>query len=42
MIDCNECKYWDEDEGVCGAFECYGLGCPPLPCEEDEEECRRE
>ena len=35
--DCEDCIYWDEDEEICGAFECYGIECLRLPCEEDEE-----
>ena len=34
--ECLGCEYYDEEEGVCGAFECYGLECPPLPCEESD------
>ena len=28
------CEYYDPEEGVCGAFECSGLECPDLPCEQ--------
>ena len=37
-MDCESCEYFDRDEEVCGAFECYGLECPELPCEAAEEE----
>lgn len=33
-IACTDCKYYDHEDEVCGAFECYGLECRPLPCEE--------
>ena len=33
-MECEGCEYYDAEEGVCGAFECYGLECRPLPCEE--------
>lgn len=33
-IACTDCKYYDHEDEVCGAFECYGLECPKLPCEE--------
>jgi hypothetical protein len=32
------CKYQTE-ERTCGAFDCFGLECPELPCEVNEEEC---
>lgn len=32
--DCENCEYYDSEEGVCKAFECNGLDCPTLPCEE--------
>ena len=39
MIDsCSGCKYL-MDDGTCGGFECYGLECPPLPCEIDKNDC---
>ncbi len=31
--ECLDCEYYNEDEGVCGAFERNGLECPLLPCE---------
>lgn len=34
-MDCENCEYYDD--GVCGAFECYGIDCPLLPCEKGEE-----
>ena len=34
MMECVECEYYDTEDEVCGAFECYGLECPKLPCEE--------
>lgn len=34
MTDCEKCEYWNIGEGVCGAFECNGIGCPSLPCEQ--------
>ena len=38
----DECEFWDDEDGVCTAFECFGLGfldgCPPLPCEESESD----
>ena len=37
-MNCEECEYWNNDLEECGAFECYGLECPPLPCEEREGE----
>ena len=36
-MECETCKYYDKEEEVCGAFECYGIDCPPLPCEEKED-----
>ena len=33
---CIGCEYYDAEEDVCGAFECYGFECTPLPCEEKE------
>lgn len=33
--DCENCEYYDLQEGVCKAFECNGLDCPTLPCEEE-------
>ena len=31
--ECVDCKYYNKDEEICGAFECYGFECPELPCE---------
>lgn len=33
-MNCEKCEYWDIDQESCGAFECNGLDCPPLPCEQ--------
>lgn len=33
MDECKGCEHLTED-GTCGAFECNGLECPELPCEE--------
>ena len=33
-MDCESCEYYDVEEGCCGAFECFGLECAPLPCED--------
>lgn len=35
---CENCEYYDEWENRCTAFECYGLECPPLPCEVYDKE----
>ena len=40
MISCDECKYWNDDDN-CGAFECYGIDCEPLPCETNEGDCKK-
>lgn len=32
--ECSICGYYDLDNDTCIAFECFGLGCPKLPCEE--------
>lgn len=34
--ECEKCEYYDTEDDRCTAFECYGIGCPPLPCEEEE------
>lgn len=39
MNECAGCEYQLED-GTCGAFECYGLDCAPLPCELNEGDKR--
>lgn len=31
--ECKECEYMMEDETCC-AFECNGVDCPTLPCED--------
>lgn len=33
-MDCPDCEYYDKEEDVCMAFECNGIDCPTLPCEE--------
>ena len=35
-ILCSVCDYYNSEDDVCTAFECNGLECPKLPCEEDE------
>lgn len=35
-MECNDCKYYDKEEGICLAFECNGIECPTLPCEVEE------
>lgn len=32
-MNCEQCEYYNTDEGNCGAFECNGTECPDLPCE---------
>ena len=34
--ECLTCEHYDPEDAVCMAFECNGLECPKLPCEEDE------
>lgn len=34
--ECEGCEHYDPDEEVCRAFECNGLECPALSCEEGE------
>lgn len=34
---CESCEYYDKDEDRCGAFECNGLDCPKLPCEQEND-----
>ena len=36
-MECETCEYWNEELEECGAFECYGLDCPELPCEREEK-----
>ena len=31
-LECEKCKYWDAEEGVCSEFVC-DIWCTPLPCE---------
>ena len=41
MMDENEClgcEYYDAEDDRCTAFECNGLECTPLPCEEGEKD----
>ena len=33
-VVCFGTEYYDPEEGICGAFECNGIDCPTLPCEE--------
>lgn len=33
MIRCEDCEFYNRDDQTCGAFECYGVECPKLPCE---------
>lgn len=39
---CDSCEFFDPDEENCRAFECNALGflegCPPLPCEKEDED----
>ena len=37
MKECNDCKYYDEEDDICFAFVCDGIECAPLPCEMEEE-----
>lgn len=32
--DCEHCEHYDPEERYCMAFECNGLECAKLPCEE--------
>lgn len=41
-MECEACEYWNDDEGNCGAFECNGLECKPLPCEVNIEKGDKE
>lgn len=38
ISNCVGCKYFDAHNDRCTAFECYGIDCPSLPCEEESEE----
>lgn len=33
-MNCKGCEYYSKEEGNCKAFECNGIECPTLPCEE--------
>lgn len=33
-MDCNKCEYYNNELEECGAFECNGIDCPELPCEQ--------
>ena len=33
MDECKDCA-WVAEDGTCAAFECTGLDCPLLPCEQ--------
>lgn len=33
-MNCEQCEYYNKDEGVCGSFQCNGIECPTLPCEQ--------
>lgn len=35
--DCESCRYYNHDDDICTAFECNGIECPKLPCEESED-----
>ena len=37
-MNCNECPYYDKEKDYCNAFVCDGTGCPPLPCEEEQDD----
>ena len=41
-MNCTDCKYYNEDDNNCGAFECNGLECPELPCEINEKDCLKQ
>ena len=42
QIECQQCKYYDNENIICTALNCYILNCDdPLPCETDED-CRKE
>lgn len=41
-MDCENCKYWESEQEYCTAFECNGLDCPTLPCEEDNNKWKKE
>ena len=38
MTECENCSYYDKEEDICKAFECNGIDCPVLPCEERDED----
>ena len=31
-----ECVYYEEDADSCVVWQCNGLDCPTLPCEEED------
>jgi hypothetical protein len=42
-MDCLKCKYYDTEDNFCKALECDIMNCEePLPCEIDEESCKRD
>lgn len=36
--ECKTCEFYDKEDDYCKAFECNGLECPKLPCEEVHEQ----
>ena len=37
MIECDNCEYFEKEEGYCMAINCTPLNCDePLPCEETD------
>ena len=43
-MKCENCRYFVREDNNCGALECYGIDCPPLPCEKGAkmEEIKRD
>ena len=39
---CDACKYYDTNEQICWALECYGFDCSPLPCEIKREKEKKQ
>lgn len=39
--DCTGCDYYDPEDDVCLALECYGTDCAPLPCEREAENAEK-
>lgn len=37
-MDCENCEYYNAETDECGAWECNGLECPTLPCEETDND----